>query len=285
MVDSWCAVHLGEYHKISPGRCAEGEGVKKDWAPALQSAVDSGAEVIYFPKRDYEFLSPVTLGGKLKAILGMDSTFNTAGWKQGDAPVLKIVDNGQPVLLLDRINDNYGKAPVLYDLAANKTVILKNSLSGRFRNSVPGGKLFLYDVCGHGFDFKDMSVWARQFNPEAHPREPEAYNVRISGGSFWALGLKTEYGQTVIHARDGAQVEVLGGWHYHNGKVGYINENSRMSIAGLLTSNGHFAESLIREIKDGQTKDLSPPVGKNEKDAFNGTYRQYGTLLPLYIGY
>jgi Pectate lyase superfamily protein len=275
---SWVSIK-----KFPPTPVQVGNKTAQDWGPALQAAVDSGAEVIYFPRAEYPLLSPVILRGKLKALMGMDSTLSTSDWTQGDTPVLSIVSNNQPVLLLDRINDNYGKAPLMYDLAANKTVILKNSLSGRFRNSVPGGKLFLYDVCGSRFEFKDMSVWARQFNPEAG-KSPNAFNVRISGGSFWALGIKTEYGQTVIHAKDGAKVEVLGGWHYHDGIVGYINENSQMSIAGLLTSSGNFNEALIREIRSGQTTDFKIPTGRKQSDGYGGGYRQYGTLVPLYLG-
>jgi hypothetical protein len=276
---SWVSIK-----KFQPGSAEVKGKAVADWSPALQAAVDSGAEVIYFPKDDYAFFQPVTLGGKVKAILGMDSTLGSNDWSQGEAPVFKIVDNGQPILLLDRINDNYGKAKYYIELAANKTVILKNALVGRFRNTVPGSKLFLYDVCGSNYEFNDLSVWARQFNTEANKKNPDAFNIRITGGSLWALGLKTEYGQTVIHAKKGAQVEVLGAWHYHEGAVGYINEDSQMTIAGLLTTNGSFSEALIREIKGGQTQDLKVPGGKSEADAFNGGYRQYGTLVPLYLG-
>ncbi|PTX97545.1 hypothetical protein DB346_21380 [Verrucomicrobia bacterium LW23] len=256
----------------------------ENWAPALQAAVNSGAEVIYFPKGSYDFLNTVTLGGKVKAILGMDSTLSSINWDKGSDPVFRIVDNGQPALLIDRVNDNYGKASRYYELASNKTVVIKNCISGRFHNTVPGGRLFLYDVCGSGFDLKNIAVWARQLNPEASKKVPDSFNIRIQGGSLWVLGLKTEYGRTVIHATQGARVEVLGAWHYHDGEVGYINENSQMTLAGVLTSNGRFAEALVRETRAGKTMDLKIPIGKSEQNAFNGGYRQYGTILPLYTG-
>ncbi len=269
---------------FTPGTVTIKDKTYQDWSVALQAAVDTGAEVIYLPRGDYNIFDTVELRGKIKAIMGMDSALKTDLWTDKPGPALRIVENGQPALLIDRLTDNYGKALIFMELAAKKTLIIRNSIFGRFRNTVPGGKVFLYDVCGANYAFDNLSVWARQFNPEASPKREDSFNIRVKGGSLWVLGLKTEYGKTVIEATDGAKVEVLGGWHYHDGEVGYINSASQMTIAGLLTSNGWFKEALIREIRGSQTKDLQPAIGKAEADNFNGGYRQYGTLVPLYLG-
>lgn len=267
--------------KFEPESVTIKNKVHQDWSPALQAAIDSGAEVVYFPRGEYRLFKTVILRGKIKALLGMDGTLSTSDWNLGGEPVFKIIDNGQPAILFDRINDNYGKAPVIFSLEAAKTVIMRNGQMKHFRNTVPGGRLFIYDVCGDNFEFNGLDVWARQFNAEAGGGK---FNIRIKGGSLWILGYKTEYGQTAIEASDGARVEVLGGWHYHNGKIGYLNQDSQMSIAGLMTISGWFSEALIREIRGGTTKDLLVPLGKSDKDAFNGAYRQYGTIVPLYLG-
>jgi len=258
---------------------------KENWGPAIQAAIDSGAEVIYFPKGGYRVTSTIEVRGKVRAFMGMDSSLSTNDWTDEQAPLFRIGPQAAPVILFDRINDNYGKAPFRFEHAIANTLIIKNGLIGGYRNTVKGGKVHLLDVCGTRWHFEGQQVWAMQLNTEWHPsKNPEAFNIRINGGSFVALGVKTEYGGTVVEAINGAEVEILGGWSYHSGKtVGYINNNSKMTLAGILTSNGSFEEALIREIRGGQTKDLRLETGSDQQN-LDGSFRKYGTLLPLYLG-
>jgi hypothetical protein len=257
----------------------------KDWGPALQQAIDSGAEVIYFPKDTYEVASTVEIRGKLKALMGLDARLTTPHWPDETVPLFRIGKDAPPVLLVDRLNDNYGNVRIRYSHEAPTTLIMKNSMGGRYRNTVPGGKVFIYDVVGSNWEFNDQQVWARQLNTEAKTeKRPWTFNVRCSGGKTAILGVKTEYGGTVLHATNRAQVEVLGGWSYHTGDVGYIDENSQVTLAGLLTSNGFFREALVREIEGSRQKDLSPAIGRDQQN-LDGSFRKYGTLLPLYLGH
>ena len=57
-----------------------------------------------------------------------------------------------------------------------------------------------------------MSAWARQLNPEN-----EGTHISVDGGSLWILGLKTERGGTLVEAKNGARVEVWGGFSYTTG--------------------------------------------------------------------
>jgi hypothetical protein len=258
---------------------------KENWGPAIQAAIDSGADVIYFPMGDYRVVSTIEVRGKVRAFMGMESTLSTNDWPDEQAPLFRIGPQAGPVILFERINDNYGKAPFRFEHAIANTIIIKNGLIGGYRNTVKGGKVHLLDVCGTRWLFEGQQVWAMQLNSEWNPgKSPKAFNIRVNGGRFVALGVKTEYGGTVIEAVNGAEVEILGGWSYHDGKtVGYINNNSKMSLAGILTSNGSFQEALIREIRGGQTRDLRLEAGSNQQN-LDGSFRKYGTLLPLYLG-
>lgn len=271
---------------LSFAAAVTGEGKDKDWSPAIQAAIDSGAEVIWFPMDNYPVRGGIELRGRVRAFMGMDSTLNTQNWPNPDVPLFRIGEEAQDVVLFDRINDNYGRAPVRFEHAKASTLIIRNALIGGYRNTIPGGKVFLYDVCGTRWDFDRQKVWARQLNPESNPgRDPEGFNVRVRGGQFVVLGIKTEYGKTVVEAGDGAKVEVLGGWSYHTGEVGYINDRSDMSLAGILTSNGWFSQALVRETGgDGVTHSLRPEIGKDQENA-DGSFRKYGTLIPLYLGH
>ncbi len=265
---------------------AVGKDAERDWSPAIQAAIDDGAEVIWFPMDNYPVRGGVEIRGRVRAFMGMDSTISTQNWPDPELPLFRFGKDAAEVVLFDRINDNYGRAPVRFEHAKASTLIIRNALIGGYRNTVPGGRVFLYDVCGSRWDFDRQDVWARQLNAESSPkRDPESFNVRVRGGRFAVLGIKTEYGNTVLEARDGAKVEVLGGWSYHTGKVGYLNDRSDMSLAGILTSNGWFTEALVREMgKDGATRSLRPEIGKDQQNV-DGSFRKYGTLVPLYLGH
>ncbi|MFQ3671458.1 MAG: glycosyl hydrolase family 28-related protein, partial [Verrucomicrobiia bacterium] len=278
-------VELGDASGWVNVRSFASEEPPPDWGPVLQAAIDSGAEVIYFPRGRYLFRSTVVLKRPLKAIMGLGSTFHTGDWPEVDAPLFRIGPEASEVVLFDRLDDNYGKAPVRFEHSAPSTVIIKNSTIGGYRNTVPGGKVHLLDVCGDRWDFMGQSVWARQLNPEWNARkDPGGFNVKVRGGRFVVLGIKTEHGGSVIEATDGAEVEVLGGWTYHSGEIGYLNDESKMSLAGISTSSGHFRTALVREVRGGQSRDLFLQTGREEQN-LDGSFRKYGTLLPLYLGW
>jgi hypothetical protein len=260
-------------------------GVNGDWTEALQGAIDSGAEVIYLPRGDYRATGTIHIRGNVRALLGMDATLSTRDWKDPEAPLFRIGPGAQDTILFHRLNDNYGQAPVRFEHAQNNTIIIRNSLISGYRNTVPGGTVHLLDVCGDRWDFRNQRVFARQCNTEWNARRrPEGFNIRVNGGSFLALGVKTEYGGTVLEATNGAVVEILGGWSYHDGGVGYINNRSRMSLAGISTAHGAFKEALVREIGPGGTRDIVAEVGRDEQN-LDGAFTKYGTLMPLYIGW
>jgi hypothetical protein len=98
------------------------------------------------------------------------------------------------------------------DHASTRTLVVRHSFFGHYRNSKPGGKVFLEDVCGGDWDFTGQRVWMRQLNPEARG---DSFNVRATDTKLWALGYKTEGPKTAITAT-GGQLEVLAAFLYAN---------------------------------------------------------------------
>jgi hypothetical protein len=98
------------------------------------------------------------------------------------------------------------------DHASTRTLVVRHSFFGHYRNTKPGGKVFLEDVCGGSWDFTGQQVWMRQLNPEARG---DAFNVRATDTKLWALGYKTEGPKTAFTAT-GGQLEVLAAFLYAN---------------------------------------------------------------------
>lgn len=252
--------------------------VGDDWAPALQAAIDSQAEVVYLPRgQSYTLSSTIILRGKLRILHGMDRGFKTAGFKNDpEKPLFRVVDNGQPYLLIDRISDSYGDAAVRISHECKKPLIIRHSLVSGYRNTVPGGMVVLDDVCGADWEFDRQSVIARQFNVES---KPPSFNVMMHGGSLWCLGFKTEYGQTTVTADRGARIDMWGAWLYLHDKTpdvpGFLIQDSTLRLAGLTCAQGNYVP-VVREQRSEESRDLKYKINAGNDTSF----RQYGVIAP-----
>ncbi len=217
-------------------------GVGKDWSPAVEAAMASGARVIYFP-RDLrmEFATPIHVHGRVERFVGFGGELHWSSqvWQekpqreQTDAasapPPLLIYDepNAAHVFTLDRL------ACVHVQHASAATLVLRSSSPGRYSTKRAGGKLFAEDVGGADWHFDHpQHVWVRQWNPESHETGP---CVHSQGATIWALGFKTEYSSQKFLAEAGAQTEILGSFIYPIGKIPedrpiFENRNSRIAL-------------------------------------------------------
>ena len=66
------------------------------------------------------------------------------------------------------------------------------------------GDVFIEDVVGRYFHFKNQHLWARQFNPEG-----DGVHIENDGGTAWILGLKTEGGGPLLDLKHGSKTELL----------------------------------------------------------------------------
>jgi hypothetical protein len=190
---------------------AQMRGERGDWAPAIQAAIDSGTETIFFPPGSYAVDSTVSLRGQVRRLIGMRNRI--AGSERLPA--------GQPALRFDRPLLS-GESPVAVSIdrmevgplehASPHTLVLRHTAPESYWNAEGSGKLFIEDSVSNDFDFRyPQQVWARQWNVESHDTGP---CIRCNGTTLWALGFKTEYESEKLAARNGSRVEIFGAFIY-----------------------------------------------------------------------
>ena len=91
---------------------------QKDSAAAVQKAMDSGAATIFLPG-SYILRSPVTIGGKVRRVVGLGGTIN---YGKGLHPDLRLVDGEAPVVFLEHFAHIHGGL----EIATPRTVVLRS---------------------------------------------------------------------------------------------------------------------------------------------------------------
>ena len=182
----------------------------QDDADAIQAAIDSGARTIYVPAGVFRAHRTLVIRGAAQRVFGFDT--GRIMFRVPDRPGFRVEDGagGKPVEIGVGGVAYFSKTRVFVHHASTRPLILHG---GGYENSVPGGEVFLNDVCAYPFRFKGQRVWARQLNPETYEHQPMIEN---DGGALWVLGLKTEKDRTIIGTVNGGKTEVLGGLLYKN---------------------------------------------------------------------
>jgi hypothetical protein len=210
--------------RAGTGRFAEVTlpGESDDALPALQAAIDSGAETVYLPAGTYRLSDTLHVRGNVQRIefngaelaLARDTEF-------GDGrPLVRVGAGKGDVVLLNQIGryNAEGSATrpgVMLEHATSRALVLRDSFFEGYQNSGHSGPLFLEDVCCGPLLIRGQQVWAWQLNLEA----AEGPMLVNDGGSVQIFGLKTEQPVTAIETRNGGQTEVLGGLLYPVGVV------------------------------------------------------------------
>lgn len=284
-----------------------------DAGPAIQAAIDfmnkpgnESFNVLYFPWGKYNIGSGVVVRGNVQKIIGNYATLNTTSDFDNQTTALFTLETtNYSELFIERLNvypDNVLKLfPVFLNNSA-KDVVLRNNYIGHgkaYKQGKSTGRLFLEDVCALSqvyytkvespaseavpqFDFGNQEVWARQLNTE------QRYTHILSdGGQVWILGLKTEEPGTVIHARNGSKVEVLGGTILPSfadiGDYMFVIENSAASIS----CTEHISESKYNSM--ARYTNIVRQI--NNDKIFNFTHTEFpkrnlfGSAIPLYVDY
>jgi hypothetical protein len=210
---------------------------RPDSTAAVQKALDSGKTTVYFPKGVYVINDTLTIRGNVRRIIGCESTIQSGdGFKGTEKPLWRLADGAAPVVVLERFESGYGnQAAQFIDHASRRTLVIRNAIChGGYRNTVPGGTVFLDDYCGGDLVFDRQTVYARQLNPEN-----AGTKVTNRGGTLWCLNLKTEKAGTCLLTTDGGRSEVLGGYLYYNrgneGSIAVVTDNASVSIVAWLT--------------------------------------------------
>ena len=250
---------------VSPLKFGVKPGDGQDASAAIQQAIDSGATTVYLPRGEYHIAHTITLRGNVRRFLGGKAYLTlTEPLKSQNQPVFRFADGSAPTVILEGLSTDFSNGPFFFlENASKRTLVMRRLLINfqgppAYRNTDAGtGPLFLEDIVGQAFFFKNQTVWARQFNPELnfHP----GLHVQNDGGTLWALGFKTEGGGTQIETRNGGRTEILGGLvgDTNAGKMApmFVNDASQMSVAVAEVCFNHDPfDKLAQETRGGQTK-------------------------------
>ena len=270
---------------------ALGDGFTDDTA-AIQHAMNSGRSMVYFQPGTYLVNGSIDVPASVRRINLMYCDLVAGGdlQKLTNAGVLRIRDGKEP-LVVEKVFgfELYFGAMYFIDHASTRTLVLKDlhtQVGAMYRNSVPGGKVFIENVaCTDKFDpnpndftFTGQKVWARQINPER--ANPEILN---DGSSLWVLGFKSEGPGCAFQTTHGGRTEALNGifnlWrNERKATPAVINDNSQVSVIASTTGKEMpaFPYVLIEETRGKETKQLKwDAFPKRDKDLI---------AVPLYVG-
>jgi hypothetical protein len=210
-----------------------------DDTDAIQAALNSGKQVVFFPKGKYRYNIGKTLvvKGHVKQLLGMQSTIDISSQNAfGDSlhlnAVFRFETGRHDTVYFERFNlSNERKSSfsggIFLEHASSKVLVVKDvdntvHSAGKYfyQNTPNAGQLFIENVATlmpWNFQYP-QKLWARQWNPESHFVPVNRSIITQNGGQFWILGLKTEGARTILSSSSG-MVELSGGFFYPVNKV------------------------------------------------------------------
>lgn len=281
----WIGVH--EFGARGDGRTDDSEAIRK--------ALGSGKPNIYFQPGKYLINKQISVPASVKRINFMFCNLS-AGEKlrekvnEGTFIIDEFAEN--PLIIEDLFAFEDFKGPhFLVEHASKRTLVLSDihiQLTAVYTNSVPGGKVFIENICctdpnppdRNCYHFKGQQVWARQLNPER--ADPEVLN---DGSTLWILGTKMEGGGVGVLTRNNGYSEILGGTSNRTGKEAVVNDNS--SVSCVLGSTNWLEEDrpVITEIKGAEGKSImksSLPVRVQLQPPGKANNEQF--FIPFYVG-
>jgi hypothetical protein len=233
----------------------------------LRGTVANGfRDRLYFPSGLYYISDTVEVGPSVVRVEGfMSQIRHNAPLATENRPMLRVGPGSQPVVHIGGLNFSFqspgfrGGGVWLEKAVANTVVLRDGDIS--YRNTVPGGKLFIENAVGTDMTFTGQRVWARQLNPEGS----EFTHVTNDGGDLYILGLKTEGSSVVLENRNRARAVVMGGLIYPSTVISdrtrpmVINHESSMSMSlpeSCYITDGSYAV-WVRETRGGITTDFT----------------------------
>jgi hypothetical protein len=235
-----------------------------DWSPAIQAAIDSGAETIYFPIGAYKIGKTIEIRGKVRHVIGLNGWFAESAGKFADSvPRFRVGPEGAAQVVFDNFRGGFG-GRIFIEYSGKRTLVLREC-SGVPLVLKGEGEVYLEDVCGcpwGGFVLRGpQKVWARQFNVEMFVKKDLPATVDVAESTLWVLGLKTEQGNRLVASRNGAKVEILGGLIYtvspHEGRPAFLNEESSLVLSLMEQCFiGKPMDPAIRETREGITREI-----------------------------
>jgi hypothetical protein len=232
---------------------------QRDCTSAIQAAIDSGANTIYFPTgidHRYFMTGTVEVRGNVERIIGCEARI-----PYSPNGKFKIIDspNSPKTVFFERFQGSSDdKQPSIEQASSNRRLVIKSISDWKVLGNGMGD-IIIQDMAGLLYpNTKGANIWARQLNNEN-------FTINNNGSKLWILGMKVESGDfTWINTSQGGTTELLGFLDYHSGSSSltvpqFINNESTVQIlpASFLTFGSNTYEVSVRETQSGVTRDLT----------------------------
>jgi len=167
-------------------------------AEAIQKAINAGKPMVYLPRGHYNLDRPILIRGKVRKIMGMQSSISVPKGGKVEA-VVRLDDGDTDTVILEHLRIN---VPVVHN--SSRTLAMRHVDFKGYENTRHGrGDMFLEDTIGKPIRvLHPQRFWGRQVNSEFGD-EPLIEN---HGGDMWLLGFKTEGQMTCIKTVKGRTV-------------------------------------------------------------------------------
>ncbi len=279
------------YPDVSEWVCVEdfgavGDGIT-DSTEAIQNALNSGAETIYFNQGRYLITDEIQIPRSVRMINFCFCDL-VAGEKlrggRGLGAFVVAEDSEMPLFMTNAFTWEkfYGFFHFVRHSAVRDLVLRDVHLQSAcvYVNTVSGSRVFLEDVaCTTGdfsewyfyrrddrepvyatnipFEFHGQRVWARNINPERADLE-----VLNDGGDLVILGVYVEGPGTMVKTVNGGRTEVMtfvaAAGADNPDKPIFINEDSDVSaVSGWTFGAPRVYPTVVREIQNGEVRDLT----------------------------
>lgn len=271
---------------------AKGDGVTDDTA-AIQLALNSGAEGIYFEAGRYLITSPIHIPSNVKVLDFMfcDLLPGRELAKSEGVGAFTVDEGSEPLLVCNLFGwEDFHGVMTLIDNNSTRTLCLRmihTQGAAIYQNHKVGGRVFVEScactvggVPGAGgrtmglkgeeefisarhipcFAFNGQTVFARQINPERSKCE-----IINNGGELTVLGFKTEEEGTAFKTINGGKTTVLGGiccigTNSQIPLVENVNSNSLIVLSTMITNPNQLFPIAVREEKLSEVKILRDEV-------------------------
>ncbi|WP_421658239.1 glycosyl hydrolase family 28-related protein [Leptothermofonsia sp. ETS-13] len=225
-----------------------------DDTAAIQAAIDSGATTVYLPNGTWNLNGTIYLRGNVRRFLGTEAFISSNG-----NGVIEVFDGSSPTIVIERLEANSsvpGAQSVQFVHSSTRTLVLSSILGGNYRSTTQNpGDVYIEDVSGGPWFFKNQNVWARQINPEVYT----PVRIQNDGGRLWILGYKDEDEGTMIETINGGKTELIGAYLL-NGNYedipAFVNNESSLSFVGVSyrSFGGGSIPIGVKETRNGVTR-------------------------------
>lgn len=196
-----------------------------DSTAAIQSALNSGAEVVYFPHGTYYF-SNLTVPEGVRRIVGFGAVLRPMVSRQNYQGMFIFRNSTTPVAIDHFMmqNANQGRQ-ISLEVRGAGTVTIRDFRSvgaSLLLRKATGGEVFLEDTSGQVQVAGPAAIYARQLNIEygfgdvdaPDPNTAERFNIINKGVPLWILGMKAEQPYMALDNQAGSITNIIGGLYY-----------------------------------------------------------------------